>query len=99
MENHGRKQSRTHEHVVASEPANDSEEAKLREARLHFGDEPHYFWVNFDEKDGPQLLSVPEVWEAHRRGRKALAFRPAPLDASQRNLLKFLSEGLDVGND
>lgn len=70
-----------------------------REERKHYGDEPHYFWITFEGEDIPKLLNVDEVWEAHRRGKKAVVFRPAPLDASERAMLRFLAEDREADND
>ena len=62
----------------------------LARNRAHYGDEPHYFWVSFDDRD-PQLLTVNQVWQAADQGKRPTYFRYEPLMASERRMLQFIA--------
>jgi len=66
-----------------------TEGMSLDECRAHYGNEPHLFWVAFRPDQEPELLNVDQVWAAARQGRKASFFASAPLDATERKVLKF----------
>lgn len=82
--------------MMQNEPLLDQE--SLAKNRAHYGNEPHYFWVSFDETHDAQLVDVGQVWQAAREGERPTYFRYAPLMASDRQMLQFitsLEEGLN----